>query len=119
MKTISNKIVTFINGVTNADVWIMPDTEKNRKTTLWGAATVPKIKTGESRQAPLCESGDKGLYIIRMIDDEGFFYSCIGIELEDGCTVNIKENDSSFVSAEITDRNGVVKNTYEVFSARL
>ena len=115
----SDKTVTVINGVSDADVWILPDTEANRKTSLWGTATVSKIRTGESRQAPLCEPGDGGLYLLRMIDADGFYYSASGVTLGDGYTVRISENELRAVTAEVADENGVILNTYEVFSARL
>lgn len=111
--------VTVINKIKDADIWILPQTEKNLKTTVWGTATVSKLKTSESRQAPLCEPGDDGLYIFRMIDTDSFYYSANGIKLESGDTLEIKENDDKACALEVRDENGNVKNTYEVFSARL
>lgn len=119
MEITSNNTVTLINGVTDADVWILPKTKENLKTTVWGKATVSKIKTGESRKAPLCEPGDDGLYLFRMIDSDGFFYSANDIILEAGWSVQIKENDLLTVVIEVTDENGVLINTYEMFTARL
>ena len=119
MGSTGNKTVTFINGVKEADLWILPKTEKNLKTTVWGTATVSKIKAGESRQAPLCEPGDGGLYLIRMIDSDSFYYSANDVKLDAGWTLQVKENDAHEVTAEVKDENGDVKNSYEVFSARL
>ena len=31
----NNKNITFINEVKEADVWILPETEENLKTTVW------------------------------------------------------------------------------------
>ena len=118
MEITSNKTVTFINDVKDADLWILPKTEENLKTTVWGAATA-KIKQGESRRVPLCEPGDDGHYILRMIDTDGFFYSAGDIELESGWTVHIRETDPNTVSVEVIDENGDTQNTYEVFKARL
>ena len=118
-ETVNDKTVTFINGVKDADVWILPETKENLKTTLWGTATVSGIKTDESREAPLCEAGDDGLYIIRMIDTDNIYYSADGIMLEEGWTVHITGNDLYSVTVEVTDGNGVLKNTYEVFAASL
>ena len=111
--------VTVINKVKDADIWILPQTEKNLKTTVWGTATVSKLKTDESRQAPLCEPGDDGLCIFRMIDTDSFYYSANGIKLENGDTLEIKENKEQAFALEVRDENGRVKNTYEMFSARL
>ena len=111
--------VSFINEVKEADVWILSDTKENKKTTVWGKATVSKVKTGESRKAELCEAGDNGQYIFRMIDADSFFYSADGINLEPDNILKIKENDSQSVILEVTDENGALKNTYKVFKARL
>lgn len=119
IKPVNNRTVTFINGVKDADVWILPETEENLKTTVWGTAAVSGIKTNESRKVPLCEAGDTGLYIIRMIDTDNIFYSADGIRLELGWTVQITGKDLQSVTAVVTDENGVLKNTYEVFVASL
>ena len=117
MEPTGNKTVTFVNSVRDADAWILPQTAANLKTTVWGTATVPKAKTGESRQVPLCEAGDGGLYIFRMIDADGFFHSANGIVLEDGWRVKVGGEDG--VVLEVWDVDGVLQNTHEVFVARL
>lgn len=117
----SNKqgTVTFINEVKDADVWILPDTQANRKTTLWGTATAAKVKTGESRVAPLTEPGDDGLYLFRMIDADGFYYSANGVKLQANWSVTIRADDPHTVTLEVTDETGTLQNTYAVFSAKL
>ena len=117
--SVNNKTVNFVNGVKDADVWILPETEENLKTTLWGTATASGVKTNESCKAPLCDAGDDGLYIIRMIDTDNIFYSANGIALEAGWTVRITGEDLKSVKVEVTDENGVLKNTYEAFAASL
>ena len=119
MNNSDNKTVTFINGVNDADVWILPQTKANLKTTVWGKATASKVQKGESRQTPLCEAGDEGHYIFRMIDTDSFYYSANDLTLEAGWTLELKESDSREVTLEIKDKNGGLKNTYEVFSAKL
>ncbi len=119
MNTKNNKTVTFINEVNEADVWILPKTEENLKTTVWGKATISKIKKNESRKAVLCEAGDNGLYIFRMIDTDSFYYSANDITLKADWSLKIKEKDLNSFVLEVTDENGDLKNTYEVFSARL
>ena len=118
----TNKIVgnvTFINEVNDADVWILPQTEENLKTTVWGTATVSQVKTGESRKTPLCEPSEDGLYIFRMIDTDHFYYSANGLTIEAGWTVKIKGEDLHSITIEVTDENGTLQKTYEVFVARL
>lgn len=119
METKSIGTITFINSVSDADVWILADTEANRKTTLWGTATVSKITKGESRQAPLGEPGDEGLYMFRMIDTDKYFYSADHIAIKDGWTVEIKGEELHLITIEVTDGNGDPAGTYEVFAARL
>ncbi|MBO4897810.1 MAG: hypothetical protein J5590_05895 [Clostridia bacterium] len=117
METKSGKTVSFINNACGADVWILPETEENLKTTVWGTATVSKTETGESYEAQLAAAD--GSYIFRMIDTEEFFYSANGIELENGWTLQIKSENSDSVILEVSDGNGALKKTYEVFKARL
>ena len=111
--------VTFVNGVQDADVWILPQTAENLKTTLWGTATASKVQTGESREAPLCEPGDDGLYLLRMIDTDHFYYSVNGITLQAGWTMRLAGEDMHSVTLEVTDENGALNGTYKVFAARL
>ena len=119
MEVTNSATITIINDVKEADFWILPQTQENQKTTLWGTATAAKVQTGESRQAILSEPGDGGLYLLRMIDADGFFYSADGIILRSGWVIRIKGNDRHEVTAEVTDENGALDNTYAVFSARL
>lgn len=115
----SEMTVTVINGVQEADVWILPDTEAYRKTTVWGAATAAKVAAGESRLTPLCEPGDDGHYLLRMIDADSFYYSAGGITLRDGWTLRIQETDVMAVTLEVADESGVTRDTYDVFCGRL
>ena len=119
MEISSNRTVTFLNAVRDADVWILPRTAANLKTTVWGMPTIPKSKTGEPRRIPLSEPGDGGLYIFRMIDEEGFFYSADGIALEDGWRMKIEGEDLPSIFLEVSDGEGVSRNTRAVFAARL
>ena len=119
MKSTTDQTVTLINDVQDADVWILPQTPENLKTTVWGRASASDVKKGESRLVPLCEPGDGGRYLLRMIDADGFFYSANGIALRADRTIRIKETDTHAFSAEVTDENGALQNTYEVFCARL
>lgn len=120
MKTIkSSRTVTFVNGMPDADVWILPETEQNLKTTVWGTASASEVKTGESRPTPLCEPGDNGLYLFRMIDVDGFYYSVSSVTLQAGWRMQIKGEDLHAVVLEVTDENGDLQNAYTVFAARL
>ena len=111
--------VTLVNNVQDTDVWILPQTEENLKPTLWGAATAAKVKTGESRSVSLCEPGDDGFYLLRMIDTEGFYYSANGLFLEANWTIQIKETDQHSFTADVLNADGSLVATYELFSAKL
>ncbi len=111
--------VTFVNGVEEADVWILPMTEKNLKTSVWGKAVFPKVKTGESCQAPVEKTAEGGLYIFRMIDVDEMYYAANDVRLEEGWTVRIIQSDHYTVQLEVTDENGTLIDTHEVFWASL
>ncbi len=111
--------VCFINEGKEADVWILPETEKNMKTTVWGTATAAKVQPGEHRRVPLCEPGSSGRYLLRMIDTDSFYYSANGIALADGWTLTLKEDEAHAVTAEVTDETGALQSIYEVFAAKL
>ena len=111
--------ITVMNDLQQADIWILPETPENLKTTLWGTATAAKVATGESRQAPLCAPGEGGTYLLRMIDTDSFYYSAGGITLEAGCTLHIKGEDMQNITAEVSNQSGALIGSYEVFAARL
>lgn len=117
--SVVNGTVTIRNGVTDADVWLLPDTQANRKTTLWGTATAADVKTGESRPVSLPEPGDDGQYLLRLIDTGHFYYSADALELHDGWRIEIREVDVMTVTAAVTDEDGDVQCVYDVFSAHL
>ena len=120
MKTTANKnSVQFINQAADADIWILPQTEENLKTTVWGTATVQGTVKDEVYSAPLCEAGDGGKYIFRMIDADGYYYSADGVKLENGCVVLIKGEACREVTLQVTDKTGSYVNYYDVFSAKL
>lgn len=119
MESKKTKTVVFINGVQDADVWLLPQTEANLKTTVWGTASASGVKTGESRRISLGEPGDDGLYLFRMIDSESFFYSADALTLEDGWTLQVTGVKLQSVTLEITNEKGESVGTYEVFSAKL
>ncbi|MBQ7251477.1 MAG: hypothetical protein IJS32_02620 [Kiritimatiellae bacterium] len=119
MPTPCTGTVTFCNGVRDADAWILPQTPEILKTTAWGTPGAAKVRTGESRPVPLPAPGDGGFHVFRMIDADGFFYAANGIALEDGWTLAVKGGGLQPVILEISDGNGVLRQTREVFSARL
>ena len=119
LSTSNGRTVTFINDILEADVWILPDTEANRGTSRWGTSPVRKAGTGTPLQAPLCDPGDNGLYLFRMIDEDGYYYSASGIELKKNWTVRILEKEFRHVVLQITDGTGEPVAEHDVFAAKL
>ena len=111
--------VTLRSSIAQADVWLLPDTQKNRKTTVWGAASAAGVKAGETRTAALSEPGDNGLYLLRMIDADGFYYEANGLPLQAGWSVEIKGDGLQSMTVEVTDETGERKNTCKLFAAKL
>ena len=116
--------VIFINEVTDTDVWILANTEENRKTTVWGTPTVRGMKVNTETEAQLCAPAEDGLYLIRMISARKIYFSADGVALQNGWTVRFKvgkyynDNPVSWV-LEVTDTEGNPMETYEVFGAAL
>ena len=114
-----NQTVTIINEVRDADVWILSDTEQNRKTTVWGKATAAQVAAGKSRRAELCAPGDGGLYLFRMIDADSFYYSVSEIRLKNGWQLTVSGDELDGVKVTVADENGTVQKEYDAFTARL
>ena len=117
--TSCDRTITITNRVYEASVWVLPDTEANRKTTLWGTPTAGKIGVDESCQAGIDKPGDNGLYMFRMIDTEKMYYSAENIVIEDGWTLEIKQDSTHVYVIEVTDKDGNLNAAYEVFAAKL
>lgn len=101
-KTVS---VTIINDVEEADFWIMPHTEENLKTSLWGTATVPKLKAGEKQTVSIGEA-ENGKYIIRAIDADKAYFSASDMVLGDNYTVYFTTDESKYeAEIETLDEN--------------
>lgn len=102
-KTIS---VTFINDVEEADIWILPQTEENLKTSLWGTATISKLKPGERKTISINDF-EKGRYIVRIIDEDKAYYSANDIILKENYTVHFQTDGSKYEAELVTlDQNG-------------
>ncbi|MBQ1319978.1 MAG: hypothetical protein IIY53_07090 [Solobacterium sp.] len=116
--------VIFVNEVTDTDVWILADTEENRKTTVWGTPAVRGLKVNTETEAQLCEPAENGLYLIRMISAGKMYFSADDVVLEDGWTIRFRvgkyynDHPVSWV-LEVTDTEGNPMETYEVFGAAL
>ena len=113
--------IRFVNEVEDTDLWILPQTEKNLKTSLWGTATVAMLKKEDAIEVTIEETSDH-LYILRLIDQRGALYSANDFELHDGDTIVFDAIDDDFVRARLTllDKEGKeVKVAEEVFEGML
>ena len=116
----SGASITFVNGVEEADVWILPETEANLKTTLWGTATIAKLATDASCEVSLDALGGPGVYILRLIDTRGMYYAVNGVPLAPGDIVQIRSGEVPMSAlVEVTGADGALRETFEVFAARL
>ena len=109
--------VTCINETADADIWIIPDTEANRKTSLWGAAAIKDLGVNESAQISLDALGGPGLYLFRAIDADKGFYGAEGVFLDAGYTLRFTAGGGHPAEAvlEILDADGNLTDTWSVF----
>ena len=82
--------VTFENEVSKANIWILPQTGENMKTTIWGEATIVMERAGETRRVSIPAPGC-GRFMIRVIDDDNMYYAVNEVALTDGSEVIFKE----------------------------
>ncbi|MBR3227178.1 MAG: hypothetical protein IKF68_01390 [Erysipelotrichaceae bacterium] len=109
--------VSFRNEVKEADIWIIEDTEANRKTTVWGKAHIAKLPENQETEVSIKASED-GNYLFRMIDKDHMFYASETICLKDHYSLRIYKEDLSFC-LEICDEQGNVTETQDLFAGRL
>ena len=117
MKSESNKTisVTFINDVEKADIWILPQTKKNLKTSLWGTATISKLKPGEKKTISINDF-EEGRYIVRIIDDDKAYYSANDIILKENYIIRFKTDETKYEAELVTlDQNGEAVSKTEAF----
>jgi hypothetical protein len=109
--------ISFIDLVEPGSVWILTDTEKNRKTSVWGTAMLKPEEIGEEYIADIPEAED-GRYLFRMIDDDGIYYETDIPELKNGWKVIISRAGLE-AQLSIYDDEGKLVHSCEVFSAAL
>ena len=112
--------VSFVNEVEEADIWILPQTEDNLKTTLWGPASVGALAAGETSEVCLQKLYDGQLWMIRIIDRDHGYYAAQDLELEDGYTIVFKSEDSKYEALiEVLDPDGSVIYSKDAFTGVL
>ena len=114
MEYIPTVSVTFQNEVAEADVWLLPQTEENLKTSLWGTPSAGALGKGETIELTLTNPEFAEAWLVRIIDRDKAYYSARDLKLEDGDTVVFKSEGSKFDAViEVHDADGNL-----VFSAK-
>ena len=115
MVFVPRRVVTVVNEVEEADVWILPQTEENLKRSVWGTASVGKLGVGETAELEL-EGSDSSAWIVRIIDADHAYYSVQDLTLEDGYRIVFQSADSKFDAViQLQDESGAVLSTSEAF----
>ena len=111
--------ITFINETEETtDVWVLPDIEANRKTSIWGKAMIEKLPVGSEDKVKV-EKQEEDSYLLRVIDKDQLYYEANDIIIKEGYTLKLILDSESFVaSLEVTDETGNTQ-TYEVLCASL
>lgn len=98
--------VTFLNNVEEADIWILPQTEDNLNSSLWGTPTVAKMRVGEHKACTVSNEGT-GRYIVRIIDLDQAYYAASDVVLDDGYTIRFEMEETKYdASITVLDQNG-------------
>lgn len=98
--------VTFLNNVEEADIWILPQTEDNMNSSLWGTPTVSKMRVGEQKAVTVSDEGT-GRYIVRIIDCDQAIYAASDVVLDDGYTIRFEMEETKYdASITVLDQNG-------------
>lgn len=120
MEYVPSVNISFQNEVEQADVWILPQTEENLKTSLWGTPSAGALGVGEKAELCLTNPEYAEAWLVRIIDKDQAYYSAQDLTLEDGYTVVFKSEGSKFEAViEVLDESGAVIFTAEAFTGVL
>ena len=120
MEYIPTVSVTFQNEVEEADVWLLPQTEENLKTSLGGMPSAGALGKGESAELTLTNPEYTEAWLVRIIDRNKAYYSAQDLKLEDGYTVVFKSEGSKFDAViEVHDASGNLVFSAEAFTGVL
>ena len=120
MEYIPTVSVSFQNEVEEADVWLLPQTEENLKTSLWGTPSAGALEKGASAELTLTNPEYAETWLVRIIDRNNAYYSAQDLKLEDGYTVVFKSEGSKFNAViEVHDATGNLVFSAEAFTGVL
>lgn len=108
--------VTLVNELTEADFWVLPQTEENLKSSLWGTASAEKLGTGETAELSLQGDGSAEHWIVRVIDTDHLYFAAEGLTLEDGDRIVLRRDGADGNELiEVQDQSGAVRSSTEAF----
>lgn len=108
------------NQIGAADIWVLPDVETNRKTTVWGEATVSRSTPLDGEEICVTIPAESEQYLFRMIDTDEMYYEVDGVALEAGQSLVIREGEGDMTAVvEVYDAERMLLAEYPVFMARL
>ena len=112
--------IGFVNSVQTADVWIIPDTEENRKTSVWGTASVKNAEP-EKEYPVSIPHNDGDTYLLRMIDKDHIYYESKSVTLLEGYSLVIYRNEENGrdIRLVVYDSDGKELTDESVFNAAL
>ena len=112
--------IGFVNSVKTADVWIIPDTEENRKTSVWGTASVKNAEP-EKEYPVSIPHNDGDTYLLRMIDKDHIYYESKSVTLLEGYSLVIYRNEENGrdIRLVVYDSDGKELTDESVFNAAL
>lgn len=112
--------IGFVNSVQTADVWIIPDTEENRKTSVWGTASVKNAEP-EKEYPVSIPRNDGDTYLLRMIDKDHIYYESKSVTLLEGYSLIIYRNEENDwdIRLVVYDSDGKELTDESVFNAAL
>lgn len=111
--------ITFQNDVQPARVWILRDTESNRKTSVWGTAMI-EAEQLKKRYHPGIPKSDDDKYLFRMIDTDGIYYEADIPELQDGWRLRVYPvANGADIHLEIFNEKNERVHDCDVFNAAL
>lgn len=112
--------IRVLNQIGAADIWVLPNTEENRKTTVWGKAMVSRniVPDDEGTTVTIPVGTDE--YLFRMIDTDEMYYEANGIVLDDHQSLVIREGEEDMTAVvAVYSAEGTLMAEYDVFMARL
>lgn len=108
------------NQIGAADIWVLPNTEENRKTTVWGKAMVSRHIAPDDEGTAVTISAGAEEYLFRMIDTDEMYYEADGIVLADHQSLVIRDGEEDMTAVvEVYSAEGTLVAEYDVFMARL